>query len=85
MNLNIKQYLTPNDYTEVIITDAYEYRFDNIAKDYMGINSFDYYFFLFWINQIYDLSGFTTGSTIKIPSYAFITRIRQIIKTERGI
>ncbi|MGA2434102.1 MAG: hypothetical protein ABSG25_02330 [Bryobacteraceae bacterium] len=85
MNLNIKQYLTTNDYTEVIVSDKYEYRFDLIAQDYMGVNSNEYYFFLFWVNQMYDFEGFALGSTIKIPTLAFIQRIRDQIKVQRGI
>jgi hypothetical protein len=85
MNLRIKEYLTENDYYEITITDKYQYRFDLIARDYMGMNSWDYWYFIFWINDIYDLDELTSGTVIKIPSYNFIRKIRNQIKEERGI
>ena len=82
MNLNIKTYLTENDYTEFEITDRYKYKIDSIARDLLGDT--DLYFFIIWINPIYSYEDLDEGITIKIPTLDFIKRVKKDLEIFRG-
>ena len=70
------------DYIEIRITDKYKYRADKLANHYIGDKR--YYFFIFWINNIYDFNDLNSGNVIKIPTISFIKNLRNRIQIERG-
>ena len=83
MNLNVKTYLTENDYTEFEITDEYKYRLDKIANEII-LNDIDLYFFIIWINNIYSFDDLEVGEIIKIPTVDFIRRVKKDLESIRG-
>lgn len=83
LNLNIRQYLTEDDYTEVTINDFYKFRLDIQSSDYIGDP--EYYFFIMFINNITSLDDISPGKILKIPTNNFIEKYRDIVRIERGV
>lgn len=83
MNLDILDYLTEDDYIEIVISDIHRYRPEKIAQTYLGNKN--YYFFIFWINEILSLDDLESGSVIKIPTLDFINRYFNEMKLVRNV